>query len=98
MENTIHSKELNQLMIAPIVLQVLIAWVPILQRPLVFVRVDIIAHLEVSQKLKKLLKQGIMLLQDLQYRYRVNQGHMQLMLLKKNVLDVKKVNTVPILV
>ena len=44
MENTIHSRALNQLMIAPIALQVLIAWVPILQHPLVFVRVDIIAH------------------------------------------------------
>ena len=79
MENTIHSRGLNQLMIVPIVLQALIAWVPILQRLQDFVRVATIAHLEVSQKQKKLLKLGIMLLRDPQYKYRVNLEHMQRM-------------------
>ena len=64
MENTIHSKGLNQVMIVLIVLQALIAWVPILQHLLGFVKVATIAHLEVSQKQKMLLKLGIMLLQD----------------------------------
>ena len=78
-ENTIHSKGLNQLMIVLIVLQALIAWVLILRRLQGFVRVATIAHLEVSQKQKKLLKLGIMLLQDPQYKYRVNLEHMQRM-------------------
>ena len=79
MENIIHLKGLNQLMIVPIVLQALIAWVLTLQRLQAFVRVATIARLEVSQKQKKLLKLGNMLLQDPQFRYRVNQEHMQRM-------------------
>ena len=51
-------------MIVPIVLQALIAWVPILQHLQGFVKVVTIAHLEVSQKQKMLPKLGIMLLQD----------------------------------